>query len=121
MSFARRHERLPAVSRWARCRSPMSDLPQDLMPAIAQALVGLDVGKPFEIKVTTGPILFVVVPGAAGDLTLAKEVQRKVTAIAEPVLRERAVGRDGFSLKVWSYDQHGDLLSEVEVFYPYPP
>lgn len=79
LPFARRHERLPAVSRWARFRSPMSDFPQDLMPAIAQALVGLDVVKPFEIKVTTGPILFVVVPGAAGDPTLAKEVQRKVT------------------------------------------
>lgn len=99
----------------------MSDFPQDLMPAIAQALVGLDVGKPFRIKVTTSPILFVVVPGAAGDLTLAKDLQQKVTAIAEPVLRERAVGCDGFSLKVWSYDQHGDLLSEIEVFYPYPP
>jgi len=33
----------------------MSDFPQDLMPAIAQALVGLDVGKPFRIKVTTSP------------------------------------------------------------------
>ena len=99
----------------------MSEFRQDLMAAIAQALVGLDVGKPFEIKVPTGPILFVVVPGAAGDLTLAKDLQQKVKAIAEPVLRERAVGRDGFSLKVWSYDQHGDLLSELEVFYPYPP
>ena len=99
----------------------MSDLPEDVMPAIAHALVGLDVGKPFRIKVTTGPILFVVVPGAAGDLTLAKALQQKVTAIAEPVLRDRAAGRDGFSLKVWSYDLHGDLLSEIEVFYPYPP
>lgn len=99
----------------------MSDFPQDLMPAIAQALVELDVGKPFEIKVTTRPILFVVVPGAAGDLTLAKDLQRKVTAIARRVLRERSAGRDGFSLKVWSYHQYGDLLAEVEVFYPYPP
>jgi len=91
------------------------------MTAIAQALAGLDIGQPFKLKATTGPILFVVVPGAAGDHALAKDLQQKVTAIAEPVLRERAFGRDGFSLKVWSYDQHGDLLSEIEVFYPYPP
>jgi hypothetical protein len=102
----------------------MSDLPQDLMPAIAQALAGLDIGQPFKLKATTGPILFVVVPGAAGDHALAKNLQRKITAIAEPVLRDlrdRTVGHDDFSLKVWSYDQHGDLLVEVEVFYPYPP
>ncbi len=96
----------------------MTDLPQELMASIAQALAGLDVGRPFEIKATTGPILFVVVRGASGNRTLAKDLQRKVTAIAEPVLRDSTAGRDGFSLKVWSYDQHGDLCGEVEVFYP---
>jgi hypothetical protein len=96
----------------------MTDLPQELMPAIAQALAGLDVGQPFRIKVTQGAVLFVVVHGAAGNRTLAKDLQRKVTAIAKPVLRDSTAGRDGFSLKVWSYDQHGDLLGEVEVFYP---
>lgn len=75
-------------------------------------------GYEYEIILKKGPVLFVSVKGAEGDLSMVKEARPHLEEIVKKTLKQETAKYDGFDLKLTSVNKGDDLMFEVEVLFP---
>jgi hypothetical protein len=95
------------------------DFVEDLMTSIGKDIEAkLDVEGQFEVRLKKGPVLFVVVSGAEGDIATMKAIRPALQKIIEKTLVLKTKGYDGFGSKVTVSNKGDDLYFQVEVIFP---
>lgn len=72
----------------------------------------------FEVRGKKGPVLFVVVKGAEGDINQMKKLRPELEKITKAVLKQKTKGYDGFDVKITTSNKEDDLYLQVEVIFP---
>lgn len=72
----------------------------------------------FKAKALQGPVVHVIIEGAAGDTTTAKKVKPQVESVLKEAVQDEMKNYQGFSQKVTSQDRGEDLVIVGEIIFP---